>query len=99
MPRLLDALERETSPEVLGPLTHAIARLLGPEHDARLIRIAPTIRSPFRGVLVVAIAQLGTEASDAVLGAGARCAWRSLDRGRATDARSWAPLPPPSACL
>ena len=67
MPRLLDALERETSPEVLGPLTHAVARLLGPEHDARLIRIAPTIRSPFRGVLVVAIAQLGTEASDAFL--------------------------------
>lgn len=67
MPSLLDALEREPAADVLGPLTHAVARRAGREHDARLIRIAPAIRSPFRGVLVVAIAQLETEASDAYL--------------------------------
>lgn len=67
MPRLLDALEREPAADVLGPLVHAVARRAGREHDARLIRIAPAIRSPFRGVLVVAIAQLGTPASDAYL--------------------------------
>lgn len=67
MPRLLDALEREPAADVLGPLVHAVARRAGREHDARLIRIAPAIRSPFRGVLVVAIAQLETEASDAYL--------------------------------
>lgn len=64
---LLVALEAEEEVSPTVPIAIALARRARPEDAQRLLALEPTLRSAGRVAIVVALAQLGTEESDAWL--------------------------------
>ncbi|MBX7196350.1 MAG: hypothetical protein K1X94_30130, partial [Sandaracinaceae bacterium] len=67
VPALLHALEEEQELGVTVPIALAVAQRARPSDAQGLLELEPTLRSPARAALVVTLAQLGTEESDAWL--------------------------------
>ena len=67
MPVLLESLARESDIDVQVPLALAVARRARAADALRVLALEQTLRSPGRAPLVVALAQLGTDETDAWL--------------------------------
>lgn len=67
VPALVAAISRERAPEAMASMGLALARRARPEDARALIELEGTLRAPARAPLMVALAQLATDESDAWL--------------------------------